>query len=390
MANQVLKYGLEFPLGAEGTPSISADGDSDTGLWFPTGDTIAVSTGGSERVRVDGSGHVGIGQTSPGTYTGGNVALVVGNTSGTNDIIIVSGTSNAGRFFFTDTADANVSGSMQYNHSGDYFAFGTSDGSERMRLDANGALLLGTATPKYSYPHLDIDAGGSNGGHILLRNANTNHQMTTLNDTDVGAQIGLNGTSGGLVLNAYAEGTRTMMFHVSATSSDNTRSTAANGAAYFDFGEKNGTDVHAFDANDNLLVITNRTTARWLVDADGDTHYDGTDGAGAWDIYDGEEGRPADIDLLNTFRYLTTEKNDRGFAKRIFGNFVEEYAQILHDTGVITVNDDGHHFVSTKGLNALMIDTQRQEAHKWRVRYAMLEERMELAEEQLKLLQEKN
>ena len=182
----------------------------------------------------------------------------------------------------------------------------------------------------------------------------------------MGGQIGMDGADGGLVLNAYHGNVTAMKFNVSATSSDQTRSTAATGAAYFDFGEKNGTDVHAFDANDNLLVITNRTTARWLVDADGDTAYDGTDGAGAWDDYDGQEGRPCDLDLLNTFRYLTTEKADRGFAKRIFGNYVEEYGQILHDTGVITLNENGHHFVSTKGLNALMIDTIRQEGMNWR------------------------
>jgi hypothetical protein len=30
------------------------------------------------------------------------------------------------------------------------------------------------------------------------------------------------------------------------------------------------------------------------------------------------------------------------------------------------MNEDGHHFVSTKGLNALIIDTIRQEGQRWR------------------------
>ena len=33
---------------------------------------------------------------------------------------------------------------------------------------------------------------------------------------------------------------------------------------------------------------------------------------------------------------------------------------MLDKTGVITMNDDGHHFISTKGLNGLMIDSIRQ------------------------------
>ena len=47
------------------------------------------------------------------------------------------------------------------------------------------------------------------------------------------------------------------------------------------------------------------------------------------------------------------------FRKR-FSGFVDDHSQTLHDTGVITLNDDGHHFISIKGLNGLMIDSIRQ------------------------------
>jgi len=43
-----------------------------------------------------------------------------------------------------------------------------------------------------------------------------------------------------------------------------------------------------------------------------------------------------------------------------FGDFIEENAKVLSDTGVIEFNDDGHHFFSVKGLNGLMIDSIRQ------------------------------
>jgi len=51
-------------LGAEGTPSYTFTGDTDTGMWSPTGDTLAWSLGGSEAMRLDGTG-LGIG-VSPG------------------------------------------------------------------------------------------------------------------------------------------------------------------------------------------------------------------------------------------------------------------------------------------------------------------------------------
>ncbi|MAE68805.1 hypothetical protein CL635_03300, partial [bacterium] len=45
--------------GAEGAPSITPNGDTNTGMWFPAGDTIAWSEGGAEAMRIDSSGQVG-------------------------------------------------------------------------------------------------------------------------------------------------------------------------------------------------------------------------------------------------------------------------------------------------------------------------------------------
>jgi hypothetical protein len=51
--------------GSAATPSITNDGDTNTGIFFPAADTIAFSEGGVESMRIDSSGNVGIGTSSP-------------------------------------------------------------------------------------------------------------------------------------------------------------------------------------------------------------------------------------------------------------------------------------------------------------------------------------
>jgi len=54
-----------FPSGTEALPGLHVQGDIDTGLYAPAANTLAISTDGTERLRIDSSGRVGIGTSSP-------------------------------------------------------------------------------------------------------------------------------------------------------------------------------------------------------------------------------------------------------------------------------------------------------------------------------------
>mgnify|MGYP000644591062 CR=1 FL=1 len=70
---QIIKY--KKPSGATGSftatagtaalPAITTTGDTNTGMFFPAADTIAFAEGGTEVIRINSSGNVGIGTTSP-------------------------------------------------------------------------------------------------------------------------------------------------------------------------------------------------------------------------------------------------------------------------------------------------------------------------------------
>jgi hypothetical protein len=123
------------------TASMFFDGRGNGALMFHTGGTNA----NAERMRIDSSGRVMIGNTTEGVA--GADELTVGSTSGSNGITIRGGTSGTSSIYMSDATSGagEYAGYIAYSHSGDTMAFATGS-SERMRLTSGGAMTMGTTS----------------------------------------------------------------------------------------------------------------------------------------------------------------------------------------------------------------------------------------------------
>lgn len=65
-----------FSAGSAGAPAITTTGDTNTGIFFPAADTIAFAEGGTESMRIDASGNLGLGVTPSAWDTTSSVKAV--------------------------------------------------------------------------------------------------------------------------------------------------------------------------------------------------------------------------------------------------------------------------------------------------------------------------
>ncbi|MFQ5606260.1 MAG: cell division protein ZapB, partial [bacterium] len=223
--------------GTAGSPAYRFESDTNTGTFRPAADNYAITTGGSERMRIDASGNVGIGTSTPTSklQVDGNVDInsdldVDGGTlhvDGTNDRVGIGTTSPQQLLVLRgdETASgeqlqiSSIAGSRTWgigvNSSGGFairdetgfvnpiqitpgavtgsifigtnsvsllsggvssFIKFSTNATERMRIDVNGNLGIGTTSPASK---LEV-----NGGDIRVTGGSFIDDGTTLNVPD--------------------------------------------------------------------------------------------------------------------------------------------------------------------------------------------------------------
>ena len=152
----------------------SGDGSLTT-LGTLTSMPLAFSTNSSERMRIDSSGNVGIGTSSPNSFAG-------------YTYITTAGTNGSGIYFRQGATDLGLvdvyANAMHvFSQGANPLALGTNN-TERMRIDSSGNVGIGTASPNAV---LTVRQANNTGDGIRLFANGTDTQLITryLASTDV-------------------------------------------------------------------------------------------------------------------------------------------------------------------------------------------------------------
>jgi hypothetical protein len=201
-----------------------------------------------------------------------------------------------------------------------------------------------------------FDQDDNDGLIVEFKSSDVAHGMTALVETDsFGAVRKYDATAGGLQFVGYSESTVGALLAGNAVTPDTSKAAGSIGAVMLRGQKKSGTSVGDSGSNENILVVQTRLAsahrALMILDTEGELHLDATVSQNAWDDHD-------DVALLAGVRALglpiREQMEDR------WQKWMEYARPVLEQTGVVTYNEDGHHFIATKRLNMLQIDAIRQ------------------------------
>ena len=156
--------------GTQQVPGINFANDLNTGIYRPAADNLAFSTGGTGRLFIDSSGRVGIGTSSPGALlnlqSDSAASLRIKNT--------LNNTPSAPHIELLNNDDEGLD--IRVNRSGatgivtfacDNAARFNTGGSESLRIDTSGRVLVGTSSAR-----TDLIAG-TRGGRVQVEAASS-------------------------------------------------------------------------------------------------------------------------------------------------------------------------------------------------------------------------
>jgi len=158
--------------------------DSNTAIRFPAADTFTVETAGSERLRIDSAGRMGLGVTPPTGYGSGRTSLDIHSSGATVSHLALtnSSTGSNGSSNGFNIIQSALDTLLYLRESGN-MSFSTA-GSEALRIDSSGRLLVGSTSARANTfnasaaPQVQVEGTNANLASIGI--------FCSANDTDGG------------------------------------------------------------------------------------------------------------------------------------------------------------------------------------------------------------
>ena len=270
----------------DGVATSATANPSAPALTGSTNNTVCTVTGanaiqGEANLTCDGD-YLFIGGATASDAVNGAQNFIIKDTSSDGGMSFLSGTSGLGQIHFSDT-DANGQGRVVYNHNGDSLGLHTA-GSERLRVDSGGRLLIGTTTNSGTSSSADDIVIGSIGdstsrGITFATTADATIRWADAGDNAMGRIQYLNNTD---IMSFHTANAERLRIDADGLKF-NGDTAAANGLSDYEEGTwtpavHNGvTNTQTFDANGRYTKIGRTVHCQFLLQWSGANTGSGTD-----------------------------------------------------------------------------------------------------------------
>lgn len=237
-APSFFNHQVQIAAGSAGTPAVSTNGDTDTGVYFPSANALSLVTGGADRIRLDSTGRVGIGTTTPqsildirkgGTSTTPTLVLSSGSAGDPSTVdpsiqFAASGAESVGTTKILSTGSLNAR-ALAFHTGAD------GAGTEKVRITSGGTVRIGTT----------VDVLESNGEILSVVGGASSFNRVN------GTVHRLNRSNDGQLVAFYSGGTEQGGISVSGTT------VSYNGAHLSRWSQIPGVDAHDKDRRPEIL-----------------------------------------------------------------------------------------------------------------------------------------
>ena len=276
------------PDGSTSAVSLGNDGDPNTGIYFQAADSLGLVLGGSRKLSASSTG-----------------------------VVIENGSLSAkgGAVFNEDSADVD-------------FRVESNDNTHTFFVDAGVTrTFINESADTLNDNGLTINQSTGDNTILAFKSSDVAHARTSVAETDTYAEFGkASGNDGGLVITSLNDaGNIAFYMDAHAREIDTGKGTGDHGTMNFDANTHDGSGSGtSLNSNGNMVTFSNDNSVRFIFDAEGDIHVDGSSSISTYDTYE-------DAHLVRAYDL----SHGAGVIASQFDKFVQYNKDDLTDAGLV-------------------------------------------------------